>query len=109
MRELDFPHGLRFGNSNSRTNKKKHRMIAVYEVLQCPLCRSDINKDLVCLRCGEKYALMDDVHIMVSQKLSSKEWRWDQSIFSDEKTTKTREEYRGYFNPEYALKVWHEG
>jgi ubiquinone/menaquinone biosynthesis C-methylase UbiE len=51
---------------------------------------------------------MNDVHIMVSQKLSSKEWRWNQSIFSDEKMTKTREEYRGYLNKETrnAQEIW---
>ncbi len=83
-------------------------MFPVYRILQCPLCKTDINEDLECSRCGEEYVLMNDVYILLNQRLSGKEWKWDKSLFSDDKMEKMIKEYRSYFNEEtrIAQEIW---
>jgi len=83
-------------------------MIALHQILQCPLCKIDINKNLECSKCGEKYVLMNDVYVLLNQKLSDKEWKWNQSLFSNDKMEKMVKEYRSYFNDETktAQEIW---
>ena len=51
---------------------------------------------------------MNDVYIMINQKLSNKEWKWDQTVFSDDKMKERYEEYENYLNEETknAQNIW---
>lgn len=83
-------------------------MNSIYKLLCCPLCKSAVTKDLKCLSCGEKYTLIDDVYVMITPKLSGKEWKWDQTIFSEEKIAKMKQQYKSYINEETknAQQIW---
>jgi ubiquinone/menaquinone biosynthesis C-methylase UbiE len=83
-------------------------MIAAHKLLQCPICRANVNESLECSKCGERYAFINDVYIFVNQKLSNKEWKWDQSVLSDDKMRKKLEEYRNYLNEgtKTAQDIW---
>ena len=75
-------------------------MLQVSEILQCPVCATSINQLLECPICGEKYVVMNDVYLMVNKKLSHKEWKWDQSVFTEEKMRSQKEKYQSYLNEE---------
>ncbi|GAG72873.1 unnamed protein product [marine sediment metagenome] len=82
-------------------------MISAYKLLCCPLCKSAVTEELKCLTCGEKYTLIDDVYVIINPKLSGKEWKWNESIFSQERE-KLHQQYRSFINEETrkAQKVW---
>lgn len=82
-------------------------MISAYRLLCCPLCKSAVTEELKCLICGEKYTLIDGVYVIINPKLSGKEWKWNESILSQERE-KLHQQYRSFINEETrkAQKVW---
>ncbi len=51
---------------------------------------------------------MNDVYVLLNHKLADKEWKWDQSLFSDDKMEVMMKEYRRYLNDETktAQGIW---
>lgn len=75
-------------------------MIQVYEILACPLCKKPLSEHLECLTCGEKYAFTNGLYIMINKRISTKTWKWDSSIFIEEKMAKVSEDYKSHNNEE---------
>ncbi|HBB66693.1 MAG TPA: hypothetical protein DCZ93_05220 [Elusimicrobia bacterium] len=75
-------------------------MVNLYQILQCPACLAGLTESLKCTGCGKQFAREKDVNIMTDPRLSGKEWKWDESLFSEEKMKAMMERYKSYFNEE---------
>lgn len=52
--------------------------------------------------------MKDGVYLMISPKMSEKEWKWEQTIFSEKRMKKLNQQYKRYINKETrdAQKIW---
>jgi len=83
-------------------------MTSISEILACPLCKTRLDENLACRTCGEKYNFTNGLYIMINKKISPNEWKWNPSLFTEEKMAKLSEEYRSQLNEETknAQMVW---
>ena len=85
-------------------------MISAYKLLCCPLCKSAVTEALECPSCAEKYTLRDGVYVMIHPELSGKEWKWNESHFSQE-GDELSQRYSSFINEETrnAHRIWRDG
>lgn len=84
------------------------RKFNLHNLLCCPVCKGNVDKELKCLSCGNKYRLIDDVYMMIDPELSKKEWQWDEKIFNRKKINNLLKQYKNYLNKETknAQRIW---
>lgn len=78
-------------------------MFDIKKVLECPLCRMKLAKQLTCPKCGERYAYQNGVYVLINKKLSNREWAWDPELFTENTMKRNRERYQSYLNEETKI------
>ncbi|MGB3479395.1 MAG: class I SAM-dependent methyltransferase [bacterium] len=80
----------------------------IQEILCCPVCKCSLTEELICTNCRRIYSLVDGIYVMIDPATSQKKWKWDPTIFTEEKMTKVTTEYNSYINEETktAQKIW---
>lgn len=80
----------------------------ILKILCCSVCRGSLTKNLICTNCARAYSMIESVYVLIDPDTYQKEWKWDPTIFTEEKMTKVDQEYRSYINEETknAQKIW---
>ncbi len=83
-------------------------MINIRKLFQCPLCKVKLTAKLSCPKCNEKYLYQNGVYILINNKLSAREWKWDPELFTENSMRMTQRKYQSYLNEETinAQKLW---
>jgi ubiquinone/menaquinone biosynthesis C-methylase UbiE len=83
-------------------------MFNIIKIFQCPLCRIKLTAKLSCPKCNVKYLYQNGVYILINEKLSAREWKWDPDLFTENSMRQSRAEYQSCLNKETinAQKLW---
>ena len=81
----------------------------IQEILCCPVCKSNLTKNLACTQCERKFTNKNGIYIMLDTEISRKEWKWNPTLFTEAKMTRMKEKYNSYINDETknAQKIWY--
>lgn len=80
----------------------------ILKILCCPVCKGSLTKNLICTNCARAYAMIEEVYVLIDPDTSQKEWKWNPTIFTEEKMEKVSQKYKSYINEETknAQKIW---